>query len=200
MIKLTIAIPTVFGREESFDRLTAEIQRQLEYYDASNYVEVITIKDNKEITIGAKRQLMYEKAQGLYTVQLDDDDFIAPDYIGRVLEAIKLDPDCVTYQERCDMDGKIELANISLTYADWKTNDKPGVMFKYERTPFNICPIKTVLCLLAGMDDVRWAEDHTFSKRAKSLIKSEVHIDDYMYFYQRRTGGQTFKQRYGFTS
>ena len=142
--------------------------------------------------------MMYQKAKGFYTVQIDDDDSIAIDYIEKVLDAIQeYEPDCITYNEYCDMDGIITISDMSIRYDDWKTNPS-GQEFKYLRTPTPKCVIKTTLCKSISKIDLRFGEDHAFSKLIKPLLKSEYHIDEYMYYYTRVTKkGETKNKRYG---
>jgi hypothetical protein len=72
MIKLSILIPTVVGREEKLSQLMAVLDPQfdkliqLSIHSGEMPVEIIIDKDNKEVSIGAKRQRMLEKALGEY--------------------------------------------------------------------------------------------------------------------------------------
>jgi glycosyltransferase involved in cell wall biosynthesis len=63
--------------------------------NASAIVEVITEVDNKQITTGAKRNNLLNKAQGKYICFIDDDDHISNDYLRLILEAIESDADCI---------------------------------------------------------------------------------------------------------
>jgi hypothetical protein len=109
---LSILIPTVVGRERQWNELHEIIFAQVKVTTGfmcsddrrftgggAGEVELLTCKDNKEITIGEKRELLYHRANGLYSFQIDDDDSIAPDAIKLILEAITQLPDCITFQE-----------------------------------------------------------------------------------------------------
>jgi len=65
-MKLSILIPTVVGREHLLERLRSVLNPQL-----TEDVEVIEQKDNKEISIGRKRQTLLEKAAGEYRIEFN---------------------------------------------------------------------------------------------------------------------------------
>ena len=93
---LSILIATTLDRKEMFSTLYAEFFRQV----ACKPVEVLFEEDNKEISIGAKRQRLLERATGEYIVFFDSDDFPCPTYVNDILLALspehgKEKPDCV---------------------------------------------------------------------------------------------------------
>src|SRR6185436_2002644 len=114
---LSILIPTVVGREEQLEKLLAELYRQRIQLEFPNVVQFQIKKDNKEMTVGEKRNILYQESIGLYSFMPDDDDGIAPDFIQRVLKAIEQNPDCVTYYEHVDIDGDISKSNHSIRYS-----------------------------------------------------------------------------------
>lgn len=181
MKTLSILIPTVAGREAAFDNLQTELLKQIRQNKATEKVEILSQKDNKEISIGAKRQLLYEMAKGKYSVQIDDDDSVSKDFIKDVLIATKQNPDCIGYFERCTMDGVIKKSKISIECKEWKDVNSNGLNFL--RTPFFKTPILTSLCLQVGVKDMRYAEDHDFAKRIFQLLKNEIFIEKEMYYY-----------------
>ena len=180
---LSIQVPTVIGREQTFNKLTNHIQKCISLV-APDDIEFLSCKDNKEISIGRKRQLLYESSKGKYSWQIDDDDFITNDAIQLIYEACKEDADCITFQEKCIFVGQhplIRLANHSIKYQRWAEH-KDG--FYYVRTPYFKDVIKTEHCLKAGVKDVRFGEDHLFAVAIKPLLKTEVHISKPLYIYE----------------
>jgi hypothetical protein len=189
---LSILIPTVVGREANFDILKNKIKAQAA---AANLilgldVEILSAKDDKQISIGKKRQFLYQKAKGAFSVQLDDDDDIVDDYVKTVhaaaKHAVKIGADCIGYQELCSTSqNKIQkISNFSLKYPAWKEfqyAEESG--FHHYRTPFCKTPILTKLCVQAGVADMRFGEDHDFAKRIYPLLNKEVYINKVMYLY-----------------
>jgi hypothetical protein len=193
--KLCICFPTIVGREKQFEYIFNKIGNQVRDLYLVDEIDAIVHKDNKEISIGLKRDKMYKLSKALFTVMVDDDDDVADDYIQTVYNAICENPDvdCIGYMERCIMDGKTKYSKISNECTEWKT-----LPDGYERTPFFKVPIKTTLCQQVGVVDLRFGEDHDFANRLKPLLTKEYFIDKALYYY---TGNsltpEQHKERYG---
>jgi glycosyltransferase involved in cell wall biosynthesis len=187
---LTIAIPTVVNRKEQFDLLRLHIKNQINELGFQKEVELISECDDKQISIGAKRQLLIEKAQGDYLVMIDDDDWIPYNFVLKVVEALKTNPDCVGYLEKCIYHNRIERSCISNRFANWGSNI---FGFNHVRTPFFKVPIKTELVKKIGCVDMRFGEDHDFAKRIKPLIKTEVFINEFLYEYRYKQESHNVK-------
>ena len=194
---LTIAIPTTPDREELFQRLLNELTYQIQKNDLDNVVNIDWEIDNKEMSIGVKRDLLYKRAQGEYTVQWDSDDWIHAEGIALIIWALHERPDCVTYLERCEINGLQKWSNIALKYPDWAGDGNETLEdgFHFHRTPFFKTPIKTAVCRNVGVKDMRFGEDHDFAQRIKPLLKTEKYIDDPIYHYIHNS--TAFNERYG---
>lgn len=157
-------------------------------------IEVISIQDNKEMSIGEKRELLYKRASGIYSLQIDDDDSIADNAIELILEAIKQEPDCITFRENCMMNGKYYTCNHSLKYNDWADNFDG---FDFVRTPFYKDVIKTSIAQSVPFQHIRYGEDHAWSRDLKPYLKNEVHIDKEIYYYIHNSKPEEHNERYG---
>jgi glycosyltransferase involved in cell wall biosynthesis len=196
---LTVSIPSIESRRDKFIVLKQHLLEQITEHGLKNDVEVISLIDNKEISIGAKRQRLYEMAKGEYCVQIDDDDSVPYDYCKEVVNALKLKPTHVGYVENCSTNGVTwGLSLFSNRYQEWHEK-KNGILIdgKYDhfRTPFMKTPIRTDICLAVGVDDMRFGEDHEFAKRVYPFLNKEVFIDREMYYY--RYEQEEFHQKYG---
>ena len=184
---LSILIPTVIGRERPLELLTNRIYSQIGELKAESKVEVIVICDNKEISIGAKRNQLYAAASGEYSVQIDDDDDVAGNYVFNVLKAARRPVDCIGYQEYVTGMGRPSRSDFSLRYKEWKEASGKDLicgMFRHVRTPFHKTPIRTEIAKSVSFADMRFMEDHDWSKRVYPLLKTENYINDLMYFYK----------------
>jgi glycosyltransferase involved in cell wall biosynthesis len=190
---LEIQIPSTPDRSEQTKQLVLEIKRQIKAGAFSKAVNVKVFEDDKTMSIGAKRNMMYQKSKGIYTWQIDSDDWIHPKAIRIIMEATVSNPDCITFKELIIWDGnRIASSNFDLNYFDWADNSNG---YDFTRTPFFKTPIKTEICQKVQVQDIRFAEDHQFAKDIKPLLKSQVYIDHYIYFY---TPYKTpFNERYG---
>lgn len=197
LMLLSILIPTTVDRREQFLKLKEEFTRQVQEGGFMDSVEIKFCEDNKEISIGLKRNMLYNAANGKYSVQWDSDDWIHPEAVKMILEAAKKGPDAITYKEHCTMDGEIKFSNFSLTYPDWN-GEGSNILddgFHFQRTPFFKTPILTSICQQIGVADIRWSEDHDFARKIKPLLKTEVHINEFIYLYMHESSN--FEERYG---
>lgn len=188
-MRLSILIGTVKERQGLFEELKSHIEKQIS--GRSQSVELIFISDNKEISIGAKRQRLLELAKGDYVVFIDDDDWVSDTYVTEILSAIATNPDCIGFDILCTTDGKDEqLARASMQYR-WADNVDG---FRYVRKTYHKTPVKRDIALMAGFEDIRFGEDYKYSMRLK--VNTEVLIPKVLYYY-RYTTNQKHDERYG---
>ena len=185
-IVLSICIPTIFGREAQFNKLKNKLTDQLESQGIWNEIEIIHECDDRTMSIGDKRQKLLERTYGDFVVYIDDDDDVPGDYCIALWRAIKdnTDIDCIGFLQDCVFDGWLhKSACLSNEYPGWAEN--VGA-FQLVRTPFFPTPIKRDIAIQIGYRDMRYGEDHDFSKRLKEsgLIKKEHFINKVMYIYQ----------------
>ena len=197
-ILLSILIPTVVGRENELSKLLGllskyaplDVKSNLKKnnfdYTGTKYdledVEIIVVKDNKQNTIGAKREYMYSLANGLYSQMTDDDDELAPNAIELILNAIKSNPEipCITFREKCMMNGVYKSSNHSIRYYQWMDNQDG---FDYVRSPFYKDVIRTDIAKSVPFPKIRYNEDEQWSKALYPLLTDEIHIDKELYHY-----------------
>lgn len=180
---LSILIPTVVGREEQFEKL----KNKLHIQTIGTGCEIQWICDNKEMTIGEKREKLYQQSNGLFSWQIDDDDEIAPNAIQLILEAIKSNPDVdvISFEEYCNMDGKEYKSNHWGGYSGWEGDGHIEFPdgFHFHRTPFFKSVIRTELTRSVPIQKIRFGEDHAFANDLHPLIKNEIHISEPLYRY-----------------
>lgn len=192
--KLSILIPSTIDRKRMTQLLVENVQNQIDDLGVANQVEIITDIDNKEVSIGFKRQRMHVKAKGEYVVSIDSDDAVMTDYLTEIWRGIKEQPDCITFEISCS-GTKGKRANVSNNYPDWMDGIDG---YDYVRTPYHKVPIRREIALQIGFIDLRYGEDYDFSNRLKKsgLIKTEYHIAKPLYHYQYRNA--PFRVKYGF--
>lgn len=178
MIKLSILIATIESRAGLFAELALKLDRQ-----KTPQVEILFECDNKQMSIGRKRQILLERAKGDYVVFVDDDDDVSTDYVEEILTAAQTEPDCIGMLIDCDMEGIKRNAIASIKYKDWGEN-KDG--FKYVRSPYHKTPIKRWIALKAGFPDKRFGEDYDYSMKLvnSGLLKTEAMVTKPIYYYR----------------
>lgn len=181
-IKLSILIPTLITRKGYFENITSVLNQQIKTLNAQDKVEILAYTDNREKTTGYKRNVLLQKAKGLFSVFVDDDDMVASFYVAEILKAIEENPeiDAIGIQGIYSEDGgKKEPFETSLAHHWEKVNGW------YYRTINHISPIKTELAKRVLFPDKVRFEDYewTMALKETGLLKSEVVIKKKMYFY-----------------
>lgn len=216
---LSILIPTVVGRESELYKLLHRTQmlysnikwettatkfadgREWGWYYADCPIEIYYYKDDKLMTIGEKREKLYNGCNGKFVWQIDDDDDIADNAIELILEAIESNPevDVISFEEYVSIDGKEYKSNHSATYSGWEGDGNllfPDG-FHFHRTPFFKSVIRTELAKSVPIKHIRFGEDHAFANDLHPLIKSEIHISEPLYRYIHISS--PYNERYGIT-
>lgn len=176
-MKLSILICSLPERCKELSFLLTELFSQCK---KTKEVEVLIDIDNQVKTIGAKRNHLLNMATGDYIVFIDDDDMISSNYISLVLDALKTNPDCA------GINGVMFNAGIkdrpfthSIKHGSWYTGEDA-----YYRTPNHWNPIKRSIALQVMFKEINWGEDHDYSNRIFPLLKSEVYINEPIYYYR----------------
>jgi hypothetical protein len=165
MRTLSILIPTITTRRHYLSRLMGQLDPQL-----TPDVEVVTLIDDGEISIGAKRNDLLRVASGQYVAFIDDDDEIAPTYIAQILDAAKTSPDCITFvMDHYEGDRLLRQQRFNL---------RDGIK--------HLCPIRTAIARLHQFPDHNSGEDVEWCKLILPHLQSEVHIRDSLYSYRFR--------------
>jgi hypothetical protein len=174
-----ILICSIEHRANMLDVLLAELERQL-----LPGVGVRVFRDNLETVYGEKCQRLLDSSTADYVSFLDDDDWIAEDFIETIMEALYLEPDYVGFKVLYTKDGHPQIPVFhTLRYGGWV--DSPDALYR-DIVHFN--PIRRDLAVQgvwAGGDgaDRRWANQ----LREKGCVKSEVFIDRELHHYRNRT-------------
>src|SRR6185503_2246700 len=104
--------------------LVKEFERQIAAGNFQYLIEIQSDGTGKEMSIGEKRHKMYLNSKSAYTLQWDSDDWISENGIELIMQALKEEPDCVTFEEYVNINGKEFKGNHSLKYTDWQGDGK----------------------------------------------------------------------------
>jgi glycosyltransferase involved in cell wall biosynthesis len=180
---LSILIPTLTERVFYLDKLLKQLNKQIEFCNAKDNVEILINSDNREKTTGLKRNELLKIAKGEYVWFIDDDDELYPGAINAVLEAAKKKPDCMAINGTMTTNGRNEERwFIAINNSYEKRN---GVYYRY---PNHITPIKRELATKIKFPNKTLGEDFDYAtalKKAK-LLKTEEVIKLPIYHYQYR--------------
>lgn len=176
---LSILICTLPERAVFLRRLTTSLERQSRGFP----VEILTDNRGRNISIGAKRNMLLKRARGEYVAFIDDDDEVAANYVQLVLQALGSKPDCAELRGEITTNGKNPKPFIH-TVACKEWHEKDGV---YWRMPNHLNAIRRDLALQAGFPENNYGEDHEFSKRVQLFLKTQGDIPQTIYYYRYRS-------------
>jgi len=178
--KLAILICSLEERKESLARLIDSIPSHPDLI-------VIPEVDNREITTGAKRNKLLQRALDIgaeYVSFVDDDDTLDIHYVAEMMKAIELKPDAIGFKGWITFDGQNKTEwRISVKYPYEK---RGNIYLRYNN---HLSPIKTELALQIKYPDITFGEDYDYARRLKKagLVKKEVFVNKHLYHYDYKT-------------
>jgi glycosyltransferase involved in cell wall biosynthesis len=187
---LICTIPEPYRDAFYIDRLTDVLKPQ---YDRNrNDVEIVIESDEMQMTVGAKRNKLLNKAKGERIIFVDDDDLVSDNYVEKLLEYSKLDFDCVGIGVEFTKDGQ----NKSIYDYSFKKNintrerNKNSKRFGqrvYGRMPNHLCLWKKDIALRCQFPDRNLGEDHEWAEQ--QLLKGySLHLtEEIIYYYDFRS-------------
>lgn len=125
------------------------------------------------MSVGKKRNLLIEKAQGEYICFIDDDDFISINYINTILQ--NLTKDILIIRIQHIVDGiRVRDIQPSLYIDNLETTN---VVFKNNH--LHLCPHKRSIALYNKFNEINFAEDLQYSQSITRLITSyDIILDE----------------------
>ena len=181
-MKLSILVCSLEDRKDYLLKLYKILTPQL-----NNEVELIIETDRKEKTIGAKRNILLDKAKGDYIVFVDDDDRVSPDYVSKILEAIdKSQPDVIGIHLIMTTDKVIEEKTFhSIKYKSWWDEPDPEKPWlkRYYRNPNHLNPVKREYAIQVRFPEISMGEDKVYSTNLFKYLKTEEYIPEPIYYY-----------------
>lgn len=174
-IKFSILICSLRQREEQLKKLLSVLSPQL-----TSECEVVLNVDDKQKTVGKKRNELLDQSNGQYVAFVDDDDMVSPDYVSKILTAIQPEPDC------CGIEGiyyhslvkQPQFIYHSIRYDRYYNQGN-----HYYRHPNHLNPVKLSIAKQAGFKDINACEDGDYAIRVRPMLKTEEYIKGPIYYY-----------------
>lgn len=148
-------------------------------------VEIQTLLDDGEKTVGAKRNTLLNMASGKWLCFVDDDDLPSPDYISQILTALQNSPDVVTFKVMRYIDGHKwgeQIMRLKNTYQI----EEVGIGYYWHFPPTHLCPTLSAIAKQVTFSDWNRGEDRDWQERVYPMLKTEVFIDQFLYHYYYR--------------
>lgn len=186
---LSILICSLHSRALLLKELLSHLNKQIK---DKKTVEVLVNLDNKERSTGKKRNELVQLAKGKYVVFIDDDDWVADNYIKLMIDACESGCDCVAINGIITTDGENEIK--------WRlSKDNDNVTIQehgkpvYLRKTNHITAIKREHALKVKFPDKSNGEDKFFSDEVNKFLKTETVIYNPIYHYRFTTKNKEYK-------
>ena len=178
MKELSILILTLPTRIDSYATLIKSLNQQVIENNLINRVQILTLCDTKEISVGEKRNILLNKSCGRYVCFIDDDDVIAPNYLIKIISALSSNADVITF---CGdyMENSIR-TEFSISMVHRGNFNHPNMFY---RLPNHLCPVKREIALSCQFTDKNYGEDSDYAEKINKYLKNEYHIQEKLYFY-----------------
>jgi len=175
---LSILIPTLKKRSGMLKGLLNSIP-------ANPNVEILVNCDEGQKTTGKKRNELIEQSKGKYFCFIDDDDYIAREYIPLILAAAETNPDVICFN------GWMTTSNVNREDFEFNLDNPYAAINKdgktiYLRFPNHLCPMKRELVKDFKFQDISFGEDYEWANRINEAkaFKTQALIPNYIYHYQ----------------
>lgn len=171
---LSVLVPTIPQRHESFSRLYLSLMQQAV---PSVDVEVLVLCDKPQKdggrSLGEKRDILISRATGEYVVFIDDDDAISKTYTASVLTACQSSPDAIGVKGKYFKDGEfISTFHHSSQFPGWGIRGSGEMIRPLNHTN----PIKRSIAEKVKHQHIYFREDLYWSLdlMASGLVQSET--------------------------
>ena len=170
---MTFLIPTIQGREASLLRLVGSIHEKMTRIAPHLRYKINLAFDNRETSIGLKRQQLLQHAEGKYTTFIDDDDEITDEYIEDIVQTIAGSFHVMRLRGR--------IYPYTFTHSlDTKLDSHMAIGEVFLRPPNHLNPMMTDIAKMVHFRDASYGEDLDWTIRlAKTgFLTREYKSDD----------------------
>lgn len=184
-IIFSILIPSIPSRLQQF--LIPLIQKLEKQIRGRDDVEILTLLDNKQRSIGEKRDDLVQLAKGTYLAFVDDDDDVSDDYIESICSAIlnNSDIDVFVFKQQASVNGSAFIVDFDIRHSNEQAEiDIEGKYKNINRLPFHICIWKSEIAKSERFFHCSYGEDWDWCKRLIPKVVNQHRIEKCLHFYK----------------
>lgn len=175
---LSILTPSVESRQGQLRGLNEFIALQVRPFDLPVEHRIhpdLRLNKDGGPTVGEKRDWLIRHARGRYVAFVDDDDWIADDYVAEILRATAANPDVICFRQHCTVNGEGFEVDFNLEH--------PSGEQGFQRKPWHVCAWRRDIAICSSFPAINYGEDRAW---ARPLWASDE--------YRRKKEGCGFKQ------
>lgn len=174
---LSVLICSLTERRTMLERLLAEL-KFFKTFSTLN-IEILTDVDDRQKTIGQKRNDLVARAKGKYCCFIDDDDQVSKYYFREIEQALKDKPDCVALLGMFYQNGRPIKPFVHSIDTEKYMEDQEA----FYRPPNHLNPILTGLVKRVGFPTKNWGEDTDFAMRMVGRLTTQGLVQSVIYHY-----------------
>lgn len=173
---LSILICSITTRTENLHNLISGLENQIRGLP----VQLLTIIDNRKMTIGEKRNNLINMAIGKYIVMIDDDDSVSDDYVDCLIRATGENSDVIVFNMERYCNGIFD-RNV---YFDMNYTKNQTFSDRYERLPNHLCCYKRSVVKNIKYPHINNGEDFIYADIIHKIINTQTKIKKNLYKYE----------------
>ena len=182
-MKLSVLIASLQSRSHLLERVLDCLKKQIENNNYQEVVEIKTLVDNGEQTIGEKRNTLKSNANGEYICFVDDDDLLPDYYLKEIVSRLYYNYDLINFYVEHKIDGVYKkLICPSVGIDNMEIN---GCLFWVNM--LHLCPHKKILSDFLQFPKINFCEDLEYSKELKKICRNTYFIEKIMYHYEYKS-------------
>ena len=179
-MKLSLLICTVEERKEQFEALKAKLSKMIEGYGGIEIISDCSPRYDEPggLTVGEKRQLLIDLADGKYICFVDDDDDVTDNFIKELHPLLSQDVDVINAKVCAYINGNKHIIDQSIYYEneqlhEGETKRYPSVMSVWSRALTKKVRFKPMNC----------GEDFDWTKQMNPQSEIKVYTTWQIYNY-----------------
>ena len=188
----SILIAAIPSRMDDLKNIIAILENQIRESGLEKEVEILALLDNRNRTVGSKRQALLDISEGKFIAYLDDDDQISKNYIKEIVDAIKKhsNVDVISFNQQTRInDDPPNIVYFGLQYTN--TEYFPGT--PVYRKPFHMCAWNASIAKKVKFKNISLTEDWSWIEELCKISTKEHHIDKILHCYIYNSTSTTSK-------
>lgn len=180
---LSVLIPATPRRYHShLWPLWSKIQAQVDALQREGAVELLVFLDNRQRTIGEKRDALVQMSRGRFVAFCDDDDDVSDDYVATlagIAEAAPEQASVITFEQRVVVNGVESVCSFSLRHPN-----EPFAVPRFRRSAWHVCAWRGSMARRVRFPASNYGEDWAWARHLVLEATGEIHVDRVLHAYR----------------
>jgi hypothetical protein len=162
--------------------LMNKLEGQIAALNEPQAVEILTFLDNRQRSIGEKRDGLVQLSRGKFVAFCDDDDDVADDYLASLVQAINQANErvsVITFDQRVIVNGVEAICSFSLAHPN-----EPFKQPTFRRNAWHVCAWRGEMARKVRFPVSNYGEDWAWARHLVLEAIGEIHISRVLHTYR----------------